>query len=161
MKRVKLQTLIMFIGLLSLLVISSFLVASGGSAKTSDPPQTLKIGFLGCLTGWFSGIDAVQFAAAQIVADTINEQGGVTIKGQRYNIQLVPQDGKSSMDGITAATTKLIIDDGVKFIVGPGAFFTSAAAPTATSNKIIQVSAMNTGTPGEMSKDTPYTLPGF
>ena len=160
MKKVKLQTLIMFIGLLSLLVISSFLVASGGSAKTSDPPQTLKIGELVCLTGWFSNLDVIQNKAAQVEADIINEQGGVTIKGQRYNIQLVTQDGKSSMDGITAATTKLIIDDGVKFIVGPGAAFSSAAVPPAEANKVLHVSIMNVATPGEMNKDTPYAFLG-
>jgi branched-chain amino acid transport system substrate-binding protein len=96
--------------------------------------------------------------AAQIEADTINQAGGITVNGQRYNIQLVAEDAKSSVDGVTAAAVKLTTDDGVKFVVGPSAFFSSASAPVFEQAGVLHASIMNTGTPGEMNKDMPLAF---
>jgi ABC-type branched-subunit amino acid transport system substrate-binding protein len=120
----------------------------------------LKIGELASLTGWFAFVDVTMNACAQIEADLINANGGITVNGQKYNIQLIAEDCKSGMDGVTSAAVKLITSDGVKFIIGPSAFFSSAAAPPCEQNKVLHVSIMNTGTPGEMSKDTPYAFLG-
>lgn len=128
------------------------------TTTTAATPQTLKIGDLVSLTGWFAFVDVIMNGAAQIEADTINANGGVTVKGQRYNIQLIGEDCKSAMDGVTSAAIKLITSDGVKFIIGPSAFFSSASAPVAEQAKVLHASIMNTGTPGEMSKDTPYAF---
>ncbi len=130
------------------------------ATTSAAPPQTLKVGDLVSLTGWFAFVDVIMNGAAQIEADTINANGGITVNGQRYNIQLIGEDGKSAMDGVTSAAVKLITSDGVKFIIGPSAFFSSASAPVCEQNKVLHVSIMNTGTPGEMNKDTPYAFLG-
>src|SRR5512137_2758340 len=84
---------------------------SSAPAPTTQPPaaaKTLRIGYLLCISGWYSIFDAVEEGDVKIVAQIINDQGGLTIQGQKYNIQLVGEDGKSSLDGCTAAANKLV-----------------------------------------------------
>jgi hypothetical protein len=70
-----------------------------------------KVGYLLTLTGWHSVFDLVEERDLKIVGQIINEKGGLTIKGEKYKIELVGEDGKSTLDGITAAATRLTFDD--------------------------------------------------
>ena len=54
-----------------------------------------------------------------LLQDMINEKGGIDIKGEKYKIQVVIEDCKSTLDGVTAAATSLA-SKGIKFTVGPG-----------------------------------------
>jgi branched-chain amino acid transport system substrate-binding protein len=141
------------------LVVSVSLIFQGtwsGVSAASPEPKKLTIGALLCLTGWFSGHDVKDWHETQFAADMINERGGITIKGEKYQIEMTVEDGKSSLDGVTAAANRLVFDKKVKFIVGPHAFFSSAVSPVAGPNRVIHVSGFNTTQPGELSKDTPY-----
>ncbi|MFC1863648.1 ABC transporter substrate-binding protein [Thermodesulfobacteriota bacterium] len=71
------------------------------------------------------------------------------------------EDGKSTLDGITAGATKLVYDHQVKFVVGPQGFFTTASSPVFEQNQVLHVSGYNTCQPGEMDKSTPYGFLGF
>ncbi|MGD0661400.1 MAG: ABC transporter substrate-binding protein [Syntrophorhabdales bacterium] len=120
--------------------------------------QTLKIGGLFGLTGFFSGFDQVQAQEAQIAADMINEGGGIKVKGKPYNIQLIAYDFKSTMDGVAAGANKLIFQDGVKFMIAPSAFFSPPTKDIAESNKVIRGLTFITGTPQELSAGMNYTF---
>jgi len=120
--------------------------------------KTLKIGMLHSLSGWFSGWDTTSLNEAQIVADMINERGGITVKGQSYKIELVVEDGKSSIDGVAAAANALVYGKKVKFILGPAAFFARAMGPVVTPNKVINVLGYHTYTPEEIGPNQPYTF---
>jgi branched-chain amino acid transport system substrate-binding protein len=146
-----------------LLVAGILLLGSGQSLAQSKAgqPKTLKIGYLLCLTDWFSVFDATEELNQKTVAQIFNERGGLTIKGQKYKVELVGEDGKSTLDGITAGATKLVYDDNVKFVVGPQGFFGTASAPVFEQNKVLHVSGYNTCQPGEMDKTTPYGFLGF
>jgi ABC-type branched-subunit amino acid transport system substrate-binding protein len=123
--------------------------------------KTLKIGYLLCLTGWYSINDRNEERDVKIIADMINEKGGLTVKGQKYNIELVGEDGKSTMDAIAAGATRLAYDHKVKFVIGPGAFFSKASSPIFERNKILHVSAYMVHTPGEVDASTPYGFVTF
>jgi branched-chain amino acid transport system substrate-binding protein len=127
----------------------------GGAAKT------LKIGYLLCLSGWYSVFDAVEEGHVKAVAQIINERGGIKVKGERYNIELVGEDGKSTLDGIAAGANKLVYDQKVKFVVGPTGFFSTGSSPVFEQNKVLHVSGYNSNQPGEMDKTTPYGFLGF
>lgn len=100
-----------------------FLAASSRDASAAAPAaKTLKIGALLSVTGWFTPHDGPDWHEVQIAADMINEKGGINIKGEKYKVELVLEDGKSTLDGVTVAANRLVFDDGVKFIVGPAAF---------------------------------------
>ena len=135
-----------------------FLVQSAGAA---DQPKTLKIGALVCMTGWFSNYDIqTGLNEPQLLADVINEKGGITVKGQKYKIELVPEDCKSTLDGVSAAATALAAK-GIKFVIGPAAFFTRASAPITTRNKMLDASGYNALTPEELGPNQPYAFAGF
>ncbi len=90
----------------------------------------------------------------------INSRGGITVNGQRYEIELLVEDGKSSLDGAQAATNTLIYDKKVKFILGPAAFFARATGPICTQNQVINVLGYHTFTEEEIGPGQPYTFAG-
>ena len=57
-------------------------------------PKALRIGFLTGLTGFASDSERVHLQGAELARDMINEKGGVTIKGEKYLVELVPEDHK-------------------------------------------------------------------
>ncbi len=152
-------TVLLCVGLAIALTI--MLAAPSKSMAQASQPKTLRIGYLLCLSDWFSVFDALEERNLKTVAKIINERGGITIKGEKYNIELVGEDGKSTLDGVTAAATKLVYDRKVKFVVGPQGFFTTASGPVFEQNKVLHVSGFNTLQPGEMDKTTPYGFLGF
>jgi ABC-type branched-subunit amino acid transport system substrate-binding protein len=131
-----------------------------GSVAGHAEAKTLQIGVLHSLTGWFSGWDTTSLNETKVVADIINERGGITVKGQPYKIELVVEDGKSSLDGVAAAANALVYDRKVKFILGPAAFFARAVGPIVTQNHVINVLGYHTYTPEEIGPGQPYTFSG-
>ena len=137
-----------------------FLAASSRDASAAAA-KTLKIGALLSVTGWFTPHDGPDWHEVQIAADMINEKGGITVKGEKYQIELVLEDGKSTLDGVAVAANRLVFDKGVKFIVGPAAFFSAAVTPITNPNKVIYVVSFCTNQPGEADKNTPYAFVGY
>ena len=139
------------VGLVTILVlVSTLFIASPSKDSSAAAPASKKltIGVLMCLTGWFSSHDVKDSNETQIIADMINERGGITVKGEKYQVELTVEDGKSTLDGITAATNRLVYDKKTKFIIGPSAFFSAAAGPVTDPNKVIRVLGFCTHQPG-------------
>ena len=109
------------------------LVASAQSK--AGETKTLDIGMLLSVTGFFSSREVPDYNETQIAADMINEKGGIVVNGEKYKVRLLLEDCKSTMDGVTAAANRLVHEKKVKFILGPTAFFASAAALSWTPRK--------------------------
>jgi len=155
MKRKKLLILSGVILIAVILVASPFLVASAKAA----PAETLKIGAIVSMTGFASASEVLIWEGIQLFEQWINEQGGITIKGQPYVIKFIAEDGKSSADGAVAAATKLVYDHGVKFLVGPVMPFMVVASGSVTEPaKVIRVALYNCYMPDEYGAKTPYTF---
>jgi branched-chain amino acid transport system substrate-binding protein len=155
--------------LLVILLVNSGITLFGCSKETSTTtatatttvaPKTLKIGLLTDLTGFLSVFFIADAKHAEVMADIINEKGGITIQGQKYNIQLVEEDSKSSADGAVAAANKLIFDDQVKFVIGGLAFELPPIAPIFTQNKVFHITGYNSLNPDEVNSNTPYSFVG-
>lgn len=144
--------------ILTALLIVAVLAMAGCPAAGPAPEKTLNIGALMSLTGWFVVNDGPGWEAIQIGAELINDRGGITINGQNYKVEMVVEDCKSTMDGVTAAANRLIYDKGINFIIGPSAFYTSAATPVTEPAKVLVVPTWNCNTPGELSGDTQYVF---
>ncbi len=127
-------------------------VSAGGQA------ETLKIGLLSALSGWCSTLDAVQTEEVYSLRDWLNNNGGITVKGQKYNLEIAQEDIKSTMDGASAAANKLILDVGVKYVVGTGFFFNSVIAPIAAQHKVVHCPTYCTMIKGEFDSTTPYSF---
>ena len=156
------KSLFSLIGILCLTVAFtgfSFLTSYSPEARAAEPKE-LKIGVILCMTGWFSAAGLLEEKECLAVTDLINEGGGITVGGQRYKIVPVFEDNKSSHEGTVAATNKLIYDRGVKFIVGPTAFWGKASGPICEANKVFNVIGFCTNTPGELDKTTQYRVLG-
>ncbi len=156
MRKSKVLGLVGSICLILAMVCSPLMAQSTKAEK----PKTVRIGALAQLTGWLGTWDTNQFNVAKVAADMLNEKGGVTVGGQQYKIELVVEDGKSTLDGNTAATNKLIFDHGVKFIIGPSAFFGSAIKGICEQNKIMHILNWCTMQPGEMDASTKWSFLG-
>lgn len=130
--------------------------AGAGGGKV----ETLRVGAIFQLTDWYSAVDAGEIFDCEVVAELINEKYPIVIGDTTYEIELVTQDGKSTLDGNTTAANKLVYDDKVKFVVGPSAFFNAATSPVFEQEKVMHVAGYNTFIPGEMDESTPYGFLG-
>jgi branched-chain amino acid transport system substrate-binding protein len=154
-ERRRLLTLIGGICLILIMVALPFMTACAEEKPTGEA-ETLQLGYLVSLTGWFAPLDILQFEECDTLCQIINEQGGVTVGGQQYYLELVAEDCKSSLEGVTAACNRLVLDKGLKLIIGPVAFFSSAAAPVCEANQALHVLGYSCRTPGELDTTTPY-----
>ena len=115
--------------------VASTTAAPPPATSTAAVPanNTIKIG----LVYWLSsdvGLDSVR--SMQLMADEDNKNGGLTIGGQKYNVQLISYDSNNAQDTETAAVNRLIYQDKVNYIISQG-IFEAAWLPTTESNKVI------------------------
>lgn len=157
--RQKSLTSILCVGLVLILASMLLLPTQGAAQPKTSEPKTLKIGALVCLTGWFSSMDLQMGNEQKLLAEMINEKGGINIKGQEYKIAIDTEDCKSSLDGVTAAATSMA-SKGIKFVIGPAAFFARASAPITNQNQILDVLGYCVHTPEEIGPNQPYTFSG-
>jgi len=132
----------------------------GEEPPPPPPPEvkTLRIGFITGLTGWASVGTVHQVHGATVAAEMLNERGGLTINGQKYEIELVIEDDKSTTDGSVAATNKLVYDENIKFIGGYPLWFAAVAKDICEPEKVLRAIVWTCCTPGEIGPDTPYTF---
>jgi ABC-type branched-subunit amino acid transport system substrate-binding protein len=153
MRKRKLLSVVCGIILVLMLASLPFMTACKGEAPEA---KTLRIGALLALSGWGSPFDLISNDLAEITRDIINEDGGIVVDGDQYMIELVIEDYKSSLDGITASARKLVFDENIKFMIGPSFFFSSATAPICEPNKVIRAIMFNTLSPGELDVSAQY-----
>jgi len=104
--------------LVPLVILLVFALVFGGCAGKEPEAKTLKIGIIYGLTGPGSQMQLAFVDIMKMFADWQNEQGGVTVNGEKYLIELIVEDNKNSPAGAVDAATKLVHQDQVKFIAG-------------------------------------------
>jgi branched-chain amino acid transport system substrate-binding protein len=134
-----------------LFIALTFLPAAGFCA------ETLTIGCIAGLTGFSAGSERVIAQGSQLAVDYVNSKGGITINGQKYLINMITEDHKSTTEGAAAAATKLVHSDKVKFIAGGTMPFTNIALNSIlTPNKVLQAAVWYLASPVEYGPKTPY-----
>ena len=79
----------------------------------------IKVGVIASQTGPASNVGTSMWQSAQVAADKINANGGVTLKdGSKAQLKLIVGDDESTQGGGQKAATKLITDDKVDILVG-------------------------------------------
>lgn len=91
---------------------------SGGSGD-SGGAGTIKIGGLAPLSGVNSEAGEPQQIGMEIAVDDYNKAGGIEVGGKKYKLDLTTDDSGSDNTSITAATTKMTRDEGIKYVIGP------------------------------------------
>lgn len=150
------------VNLVSIVVLASMFMFSAWSTEAAAAQtKTLKIGMIACLSGFFAANDVPGAHEAQMTAAMINEKGGIKVKGQTYKLEVIIEDAKSTLDGVTAAANSLVFGKKVNLILGPAGFFSAASSPVTTPNKVLNIISFSTGQPGELDKTTPYTFQAY
>jgi branched-chain amino acid transport system substrate-binding protein len=126
--------------ILALFSLSNFLVQEAAAQA-----KTLKIGLISSMTGPMAAAFKNIIDAAKPAEDLMNKRGGITIKGQKYLIEIVTEDDQSSPPGAVAAASKLI-QGGIKFFIAPQFPGSNIAiAPITEEAKILRIKGMGIG----------------
>lgn len=115
-------------------------------APTAEAPKaagdTIKIGFLGALTGDVAMFGKPTLEGMKMAAEDLNAAGGVLGK----KIEIVEADNRGDKQEGASVTQKLISRDNVIAIVGdPTTGITKVAAPIAQKAQVLLISAGATG----------------
>jgi branched-chain amino acid transport system substrate-binding protein len=117
--------------------------------------KTLPIGLITSVTGPMAPAFKPMYDAVKPTEDLINQRGGTTVSGQKYNIKIMAEDDQSSPPGAIAAVNRLI-QQGVKFLIPPMFMVTDMALiPTAEEAKIVRMKAFGLG-PEEINPKIRY-----
>jgi len=121
--------------------------------------KTVKFGLLTTFSGPGSEELVGGAKAQQMTVDWLNQKGGITIKGEKYQIEMIQEDDKGSPDGAIAATTKLIEQHKTKFIIGGVIpFITQAVKRVTEPAGVLRCVSFMIGVPEDMNANTPYTF---
>jgi branched-chain amino acid transport system substrate-binding protein len=142
--------------LMVLFTVLAFLPTAGFCAEKTAT-KTLTIGFIAGLTGFSAGSERGVEQGGRLAVDYVNERGGIKINGQKYLINLVTEDHKSTTEGAAAAATKLVFDEKVKFMAGGVMPFTNIAINSVTEPaKVLHAAVWHVAAPDEYGPKTPY-----
>ncbi|MBI5586680.1 MAG: ABC transporter substrate-binding protein [Deltaproteobacteria bacterium] len=101
--------LLILVGVLAMVIV-------GGQVCLAQ--KILKIGAMDSLTGPMAPGEGLIHQGVVLAVDYLNEKGGIKVKGEKYKIELVTEDTKSSGEGMIAAANKLVMEQNIKFLVG-------------------------------------------
>ena len=107
---------IMSVGVLLLALPVVALLGPGHAAAAA--PKVLKIGTISPISGPLGVIGLTWGRGFNMCAEWLNEQGGVKVGGDRYQIEFIHEDSKASPEAATAAANKLVHQDKVGFVIG-------------------------------------------
>jgi branched-chain amino acid transport system substrate-binding protein len=106
------------LGMLILLMVMSIMITGACSSNAPAATKTLKIGVITSMSGDLSAALKGLSDAVKPTQDLYNNKGGITVGGQKYNLELTAYDDQSTAAGAVTAANKLV-QDGVKFAVAP------------------------------------------
>jgi branched-chain amino acid transport system substrate-binding protein len=138
--------------------IVAVLVLVGSSFAQSKDVKKVQFGWLGSQTGWCAGLDTLNWQGAQLARDMINERGGINIKGQKHQLELLFEECKCTTDGTVNSATKLVQDQNIKFIAGLAFWYAAAVKEICDPAKALRTLIFTCNTPGEIGVDTPYNF---
>jgi branched-chain amino acid transport system substrate-binding protein len=123
---------------IAVVLIVAALIAGCTQQAAVTAPAVIKVGVIASLTGPASNVGTNMWQSAQVAADKINADGGVTLtSGSKVQLKLIVGDDESTQQGGQKAATKLITDDKVDILVGGySSAVTSAYEQTIADNKI-------------------------
>jgi branched-chain amino acid transport system substrate-binding protein len=140
------------IGAAAFLAMGMLLGAAGARAA-----EELKIGAIGSLSGGGAAWGIATQRGVQIAVDEVNARGGLKVGEKRYHLRMIIYDDSYTGQGGTSAATRLTLEDGVRFIVGPiGSPAVIGAGLVANREKAIMLS--NGFSPRILGADKPYTF---
>lgn len=122
---------------IAIILIVVAISKNNNSNQTKSNNETIKIGFIGPMSGDAASYGEIISRGAQIAAQDINSSGGINGK----KIEIVIADSKCNGPGAVTALQRLIDIDGIKyFIAGICSSETISMAPIIEKNKLVGIS---------------------
>ncbi len=116
------------------------LAANPAGAKVEG--DTITFGAALSLTGKYSTAGQHAQRGYDLAVKKINDAGGVTVAGKKYKIAVQYYDDESTPVRGAQLTERLILQDGIKFMLGPySSGLTKAVAPVVEKHKIPMIEA--------------------
>jgi len=119
-------------------------------SKARAADKTVKIGFLAPLTGEVAAWGLPGLYGCQIWAEWTNAAGGIKVGGDTYKVEFVSYDNEYDPGKARTGATKLIKEDGVKFIMMLGGDTFPAVQPIAAKEQML----VSTLLPSDLTPDT-------
>lgn len=111
-----------------------------GEGNGEEPTQTLTLGAAVALSGPVSREGNLVNDGYEYWMEKVNEQGGIEIGGERYQVEIIVYDDESDADTATRLTERLISEDGVDFLLGPfSSGITQATTTIGERNQVLTI----------------------
>jgi ABC-type branched-subunit amino acid transport system substrate-binding protein len=108
---------IIFLGIIGSLLLLAIGFLPFFSLSIAQPSKDVKILKVGCTLPLNTGMGVETKKMLEVIVPKFNDAGGLIVKGQRYQIDLIIYDDKYSAESGRAAVERLVYQDKVKFII--------------------------------------------
>ena len=132
-------------------------VAAGSGAFSGNllaANKTVKIGMNIPMTGDYAPWGLPGLYGCQIVADDINAAGGVSIGGDKYNIEMVAYDHAYDTEKAVQGYKKLVLQDKVKMVMMLGGSTVASILPWAQRRKMLTTTLL----PSDITEKSEYLI---
>ncbi len=127
---------------------------SGISSRVMAADKVIRIGFLAPLTGAVAAWGKPGLEGCQIWAERVNAAGGIRLADGNYTVEFIGYDEEYDPAKARTGATKLIREDGVKFIMMLGGDPWPGVQPVAENTGML----FSTLLPSDLSPDTTTLL---
>jgi branched-chain amino acid transport system substrate-binding protein len=138
-----------------LTLIAALAVSVVGSAAWAE--DNLTIGVHGSFSGAGAAFAEGMLAATDFAAEDANKDGGLEVAGKRYKVLIKQYDDRYRAQDAVTAMDRLMIQDGIHFVVGPmGSAAAVATKAQTTAGKVITMTLAFT--PRALGTDAPFAF---
>lgn len=135
-----------------LAVLAASAVCSAARAEDS-----ITIGVHASFSGAGAAFAEGMLAATDFAAEDVNKNGGLEVAGKRYKVLFKQYDDRYRAQDAVTAMDRLMIQDGIRFVVGPmGSAAAVATKAQTTYGKVITMTLAFT--PRALGADAPYAF---
>jgi branched-chain amino acid transport system substrate-binding protein len=136
-----------------LIAVLAAMVTCSGAAWAED---SVTIGVHASFSGAGAAFAEGMLAATDFAAEDVNKDGGLEVAGKRYKILIKQYDDRYRAADAVTAMDRLMIQDGIHFVVGPmGSAAAVATKDQTTSGKVITMTLAFT--PRALGADAPFS----
>jgi branched-chain amino acid transport system substrate-binding protein len=133
------------------------IVAVATMAGSASAQDALKIGVHASFSGAGAAFAAGMLGATELAAEDANKGGGLDVAGKRYKIDIKQYDDRYRAQDAVTAMDRLIVQDGIRYVVGPmGSAAAVATKEQTTSAKVVTMTLAFS--PRALGADAPFAF---
>jgi branched-chain amino acid transport system substrate-binding protein len=132
-------------------------LAAAGFCSAAHAEDDLTIGVHASFSGAGAAFAEGMLAATNFAAEDVNKDGGLEVAGKRYKVVIKQYDDRYRAQDAVTAMDRLMIQDGIHFVVGPmGSAAAVATKAQTTAGKVITMTLAFS--PRALGPDAPFAF---